>query len=95
MEAHRQDVSTFWSAKAKPQTIVDIVAVDPEPVKCRKHYGFIMPERLDPAKHGHIDATKSGTHRYVDKWDNQEYQHGLTHWQMAKVLQPINFTPTE
>lgn len=85
MEEQRLDVSAFWSANPKPQTIVDIVAIEPETVKCRKHYGFSVPERLDPDKHGHIDAAKPGMHRYVDKWDNQEYQPGLPHWQLAKV----------
>lgn len=86
MEEQRHATSVFLSAKPKPQAIVDVVAIDPEPVKCRKHYGFSIHERLNPETHGRIDATKPGMHRSVDKWDNQEYQHGLTHWQMAKVL---------
>ncbi|KAK8085942.1 hypothetical protein PG994_000916 [Apiospora phragmitis] len=66
MEEQRKDMSTFLSVKPKPRTTVDIVAIDPETVKCQKHYGFNMPELLNPEKHGHIDTTKFGMHRYID-----------------------------
>ncbi|KAK8093346.1 hypothetical protein PG997_000031 [Apiospora hydei] len=85
MEEQYQAVPTFLPAKPKPRTIVEVVAIDdPEPVKCQSHYGFNMPEPLNPERHGHINAITPAMQRCVDKWDNQEHQHDLPRWLMKK-----------
>ncbi|KAK8040133.1 hypothetical protein PG993_008544 [Apiospora rasikravindrae] len=85
MEGQYKAISTFLPAKPKPQTIVEVVAIDdPETIKCQNHYGFTVPELLDPERHGHINTNEPGMQRYIDKWDHQEYQHGLPRWLLTK-----------
>ncbi|KAK8859635.1 Heat shock 70 kDa protein 12B [Apiospora arundinis] len=81
-EGQGKGLSSLLSAKSGSQ--VTVVDLGHETAKCTRHYGFSVPELLNSETHGGINVAKPGMHRYVDKWDGQEYQNGVLRWQIVK-----------
>ncbi|KAK6858295.1 hypothetical protein PG995_005994 [Apiospora arundinis] len=81
-EGQGKGLSSLLSAKSGSQ--VTVVDLGHEPAKYTRHYGFSVPELLNSEEHGRVDIAKPGMHRYVDKWDGQEYQNGVLRWQIVK-----------